>query len=712
MDWDNYLRRFYHLLNIEIAPFDTERDIREKIAAKITQHYLSNMTVRKSKRKRLKIDFSYVPRTSLKNNENRKLLSRIAFYSESLTAENVNDSSEPEGVMSLKTYVIVPDNPPDKESWDSCYEETERGYGASTFEYDYRFDYNIEDSWPQRDPLIYTDAWGYYVRFGPCSKGNGEWKLIPEKKDLNFEFRDAWLPDTKIYTLKSMTYPTGGKTEFEYELNNYSKVYDLRSNTLKNSSGTSGGLRVKALRHYDELGTLMYAKSYTYKSAINGPSSGISKGIPCYHETIYLTDDKQEYIEIFSHDDMNPYPLNFNAPDVGYSTVFEDLIDKNHNLLTRTKYQYTNYDADTNGKSHMDTLANCTANVYGDYAIASFTSMSFERGKLTLKEVMDANNNVLERTTYDYIRSDGDPYPTVSQEMYWDNYGNQYDLSYLFKTYANRYLISTEKKQEFVDNGVLSCETQYQYTSFGLPRQIKVIPKSGKPHNTIYNYSLDKEFVEEDPDTDVINGGLDSVLTRLMEKNIIVPIMIVEREDFGFLSRVNISRNFFSLTSDGVPYLLKTYNQRAEDLEAYLSASWGFPDYYVTKTDKYGNPIELEEGGIKKILIWSYYGQRVIASIQGATYDEVKEALGRLPGDLSTEYSFLTSLDFLRKKLPDAAVYTYSYDVGLNQIRKTEPNGLSHIYVYDSFDRLIAEYREINGNKELLNSYKYNYLKK
>ena len=50
---------------------------------------------------------------------------------------------------------------------------------------------------------------------------------------------------------------------------------------------------------------------------------------------------------------MTPNPLNFNTPDVGYSTVIEDVCDGNNNLLKRTRYRYTNYNTDLNNISHM-----------------------------------------------------------------------------------------------------------------------------------------------------------------------------------------------------------------------------------------------------------------------------------------------------------------------------------------------------------------------
>mgnify|MGYP003591455394 CR=1 FL=1 len=72
-----------------------------------------------------------------------------------------------------------------------------------------------------------------------------------------------------------------------------------------------------------------------------------------------------------------------------------DVCDGNNNLLKRTRYRYTNYDTDLNNISHMDVQASVSANVFGSYASAPFTSLAFERGKLVSEESMDASNNII-----------------------------------------------------------------------------------------------------------------------------------------------------------------------------------------------------------------------------------------------------------------------------------------------------------------------------
>lgn len=454
---------------------------------------------------------------------------------------------------------------------------------------------------------------------------------------------------------------------------------------IKSVAGTAGGLRVKSLTNYDTDGSLLYSVDYIYKNTLNGNSSGISKGEPCFHDRIYFKESKSDYIDFYSFDNISPYPLNFNTPDVGYSTVFEELKDKDGQLIRRTKYQYTNYDTDINNNSHIDLPAFYTANVYDSYASAPFTSMAFERGRLTSKEVMDAGNNVLERNTYEYIRSKGMPYTIISHEYHRNIKQDIFAFSYMYNTYANRYLVSVNKKQQKRDNGYFNCETRYQYNDYDMPVSETLKDYNGDIVSTSYQYSFD-----------------DSANSWMREKNILLPTSFSKTQNNYTTTEVT----HYSQSTSGAPYVSKKETTWTASNFGEMKSRVNFT---VDRADRYGNPIVWTENGITTVLIWSHKGRKLVATIQNATYDEVKTALGKAPEDLSGLQLPPVSLEELREKLNDALVFTYSYDSRLNLASKTDPNGLSHTYSYDDLGRLTAEYRKVGDTRELLKSYKYNY---
>lgn len=666
-----------------VSPLETENETRIAIANRITHDYLSEMTVKKENTEILSIGFN------LSQIGNRKLLSNIVFNKNKFSELNepfIDDIINPkigpigDGGNSVNGGREIP------------LDEHNNALTSMEKEYEYRFEYyldsNTDNLWPDRNPLTYTDSWGFYSRYGSNPDNYGEWQLSRSYTENEYGIRPASFEPTRYYVLKNIIYPTGGRTLFEYELNDYSKEYDLQADTVIAKTGVSGGLRVKTLKNYDISGSLLYSKHYIYKNAINGTSSGISKGEPCFYDRIYFKENKSEYIDFYSFEDMNPFPMNFNTPPVGYSTVFEELRDSDNNVITRTKFQYTNYDSDSNNKTHKDQPADYTAYVYDSYASAAFTSMAFERGKLTSKEVMDANNSIIEKSTCDYLRSEGDTCTTIAQEWHLDSYNNLFGFSYLYKTYTNKYLVSVDRRQETMDNGIFDSEIQYEYTDNGLPRQKIVVSNSNDRHYTTYYYSTDR-------------------YQWMADRNIIVPVETEEREGNCFYNTIYT----YDQSSLGVPYISMKQSWWNLSSQTYppLRAR---TDFVVEMVDQYGNPIIWKEQGTKTIMIWSHKGRKLVATVQNADYDEVQNALGRAPEELSGLSQPSSSLDSLHTRLDKAFVWTYKYDNMLNLIRKTEPNGMVHTYSYDMLGRLTAVYRRINGSTELLNTYKYNYITK
>ncbi|MCR5270738.1 MAG: RHS repeat protein [Prevotella sp.] len=674
--------RFYLFLNINPEYRASENQIRKEIAEKITQDYLTSISIKRNNKdfQQIKFNFHTV--------NNRYLLSNVKFISR----ESLSLNDEVDMIDSPSDDTIVHKRKENLRLVLPPYEDHKSTF-KDLMRYEYKFEYYLDDNlsnqWPERNPLTYTDSWGFYSRFGYNPDIRGEWKLSGSYGSELYGVRYPSLVDTREYVLKSIVYPTGGKTLFDYELHDYSQEFDLKNGILKEVSGNVGGLRLKKMENYDISGVLLYSKKYIYKKSLNGKSSGISKGTPQFYNCIYTEPTNgKDRIDFFSFDDINPYPLNFNTPNVGYSTVFEELRDSHNQLISRKKFQYTNYDKDVNGVSHQDQCVDYTANVYNVNTCSPFTSLAFERGKLILEEVMDASNKVLERNTYEYIRSKGEPYSTISQECHLDFFLNRFSYSFLYKTYANRYLVSINKKQEFLDNGTFITENRFKYTDDGLLQNKTEISTTGEKRQTSYVYNIDAKNV--------------SYYSWMRDKNIIVPVAIEYKKGNSNHSILYT----YSSTDTGAPYISLQQSRwyTSDQLTARL-----YRDYSVEKADRYGNPIVLEEQGIRTVMIWSHKGQRLVASIENATYDEVTEALGEKPENFSELSSPSVSMDILRSKLDKALVYTYQYDSDLNLIQKTDPQGMSYKYTYDALRRLTAEYRVVGRRNELLKKYDYNY---
>lgn len=692
----NEMNAHRFMLFTGVQPLSSERATRDAIAQKITHDYLSRVSVHRQNYSIVNV----IP--NFQQIRGRRLLSGLKF--------EVPDSWPSDELHKFDLVLDAQQGQPctslgkESRTGGTCNKNVNKNAeigaeknglngsrsGFST-EYTYKFEYyldsNHEKLWAVRNPLTYTDSWGYYSRFGSNQSNSGEWRISAIYTDADFRTRTPSLHSTKVFVLKNLTYPTGGTTELEYEQHDYSKEFDRQSFSVKDAMGTVGGLRVSSMANYDVSGRLLYTKDYIYKQALNGRSSGISKGRPCYYDRIYLNGDRSDYIDMYSFDPIEPYPLNFNTPDVGYSTVFEDVKDANGKLLKRTKFQYTNYDVDAFGVAHGDKPAVCAANVFGTYVSASFTSMAFERGKLFSEEVMDGDGNVLERNTYKYVRTLGEPYSIVAQESHRKYSNGLFGFSYLYNTYTNKYLVGVHKRQEEMKNGTYATEIRYRYTDYGMPKEKMVISNDNEKFHTSYTYSFDSPQY-----------------SWMINKNILLPMSVSESRGDAKSETFQI----YSQSSWGVPYVL-----RQETYRHVGNVSHSRIDYVVEKADQYGNPIVIAERGAKTIMIWCQRGQRLAATIQNATYEEVKTALGKLPENYSELDFFSSSYDDvnkLRTKLPRALIYSYLYNDALLLRSKMEPNGMEYCYDYDSQGRVIAVFRRKGGEKpERINAYKYHY---
>ena len=131
------------------------------------------------------------------------------------------------------------------------------------------------------------------------------------------------------------------------------------------------------------------------------------------------------------------------------------------------------------------------------------------------------------------------------------------------------------------------------------------------------------------------------------------------------------------------------------------------------KFDLYGNPIYMVKDSLTHLVyLWSYEGQYPIAHIEGATYEEVKRALGDIPPEnlSSQEQPDESLLTQLRENLPSAQVYTFIYKPFTGIIRQTDPKGFSTYYDYDDHNRLKEIYLiGENGEKEIITHYQYSF---
>ncbi|WP_118976579.1 RHS repeat domain-containing protein [Taibaiella koreensis] len=266
-------------------------------------------------------------------------------------------------------------------------------------EENYAFDYYSKEQVPKYRSLM-KDQWGYYngVNFTAGSLySNTAWRLPS-------------LPLAMIGNMKSITYPTGGKATFEYELNNYAQFQKVTVNnqpgatygtvSLENagSNTNAGGLRIKTITVNPGYSSPVITKSYYYtKNFIGGgtTSSGILSGRSKYIEQsrfVNFCAPNGSYLSLASDNEFNPFGEDVKS--VTYGEVTEVSSDG-----SKTVYRYSNYD----DPGCMDEIGDRAffINVY-ESDLYKLSSNSLERGLLLSEINYNSANQKVRDKVYEY----------------------------------------------------------------------------------------------------------------------------------------------------------------------------------------------------------------------------------------------------------------------------------------------------------------------
>lgn len=130
-------------------------------------------------------------------------------------------------------------------------------------------------------------------------------------------------------------------------------------------------------------------------------------------------------------------------------------------------------------------------------------------------------------------------------------------------------------------------------------------------------------------------------------------------------------------------------------------------DLSVIKYDDKNNPIEvIDKNGLRKVYLWGYDKERLVAVISNVSYDQIIQLLPNLDTILTNKTFDPSAIDALRSKLQNAEITTYTYiRDGLMETSR-DPRGMSTKYVYDNQGRL-STVKDDKGNPLFKYDYQY-----
>ncbi len=556
-----------------------------------------------------------------------------------------------------------------------------------------------------------SDNWGYF--------NNKDYSSLKYNKySTMYDFRSPDEQYCKAEILENITYPTGGSTSFDYELNQYSKIVSGQDFTtslflLSNSAGNAGGLRIKSITDYYDPNdnTKKTSKTFSYLNADGTTSSGILSGKPIYSLSgknhisysqgawigfSHWTEsaDYDLVYNMYSQNQLLPLS-NTNGNHITYSRVIEQ-----ENNGSKTIYTYSNHD------EFPDEMPIVVATNMDNILLPSFTSKELERG--LLKNVQMYNgSNIVKNIDYAY-NDDNARYNNYIKSI------NKYILAYcslgqysLNKIYAFYPFLKSKTETLYNIDGTnsVSKTTEYTYNNYNLQSSVS---------ETGSKSSSDKTYIVTKYPFDISTSPYTSMTDSFMLN---YPIEEIKYKGTNVVSGHLTTYKSISTTSGTLYKPDKVYSvEQTSPLGSFnfydgtqMDSHYGQSDISYLNYDQLGNLTEAQDKtGLHTAYLWGYNYQYPIAAIKNSTYALVSAALQGITTDqlASVKIPDMTSVDALRSKLPNSLISTYTYKPNVGIIRSTDPKGITMQYEYNSLSQLS---NMLDADNNILTRYLYAY---
>lgn len=570
----------------------------------------------------------------------------------------------------------------------------------------YSFDYYDHLSMP-RYLFGITDHWGYWTSATAAASVTQETtNLLNIRAYLNNNFNSLTSPTSVLRTpdfngtlagaLKTITYPTGGSTLFEYELNEYSQYVNSnnRSQLHAVANTITGGLRVKKITT-SFLTQTPQVKEFFYKSDfISSPSSpqglsssGILNVLPLYQSGAITTHNGVTVsTSSISFSPVIPLTYNSSGSHIGYSEVTEKTTS---NGFTISKF--TNH----NTAGSQD-LAPLNSTFLDFEPVKNYSSMAHNRGLPLVEEAYNQNNSLVKKTEMEYdIIGDANTDFCRAYKHRVINFCQPLinpvwaTIPYKVPYYEKMLTKKTDYVKNQTDNNFLITEENYTYTT-GNIKLIKTI--------TTNNSAGNQQKVE-------LSYPFNSILAPYPEMTSLHMIAPVIEKSTSINNQIILNEtNKYKKWGPNVFALENLQFQKGTTAEQVTKMVYS--DY-----DNIGNPLSItKDQYLNTVYIWGYNKQYPVAKIIGTTYANaisfvVDQTILENP---ASDISLRTELNYIRTGLANtnAQVFTYTYSPLIGITSETDANNRTTYYEYDTYNRLTIV-RDQDQN--ILKKFCYNY---
>ncbi len=611
----------------------------------------------------------------------------------------------------------------------------------------YKFNYYGDDegepTMPHRNAFSGKDAWGYCNGMPTQKDANDSMMSYPNFKDVEFcLYRkpgntvisnenltvsynkgrnvDANPSYIHAYSLKQITFPSGGHEQFIYEPNHYSTV-DRFKNQQGNPESIScygGGLRIKLI--ISNYGETESTRSFEYSEG-DVPRHPHFLKRRFYEERSQKDDPLRRQNSIDTYLQLCPNAVNTSYVAQGNNVmypqvreIFDDgYVEYNHTMLEDTNYSdlYSENDDDMySGFAHFigsnatdcayQVVNGCVYNTWSNTNIQNIDNNSdymgyngafFRRGQLESKKYYDKNGRILKEEDYSYTTKEMKQVSgmEVRRETGMDTFITSGSLAgtrkefYYYSIYwlavGNSLLTNKDITTHFYKNGEHTSNTirhKYTYTSDNLLSSETITDNVGKTVMTKIIYPSD---INAAPYTEMKKSYM---LDYPVEQTVcrggnVAQSVLTEYAKFG--------SSYYPKSS--YTYKPVTINSNFTQYNGIRASHYTIPNWIIDAYD-HGRITRMQtKDYLKHSFAWGYNHEYPTLEIIDDCYHSTNDP----------------------DTWADAQVHNFEYTPQIGVTSEIAPNGLKLYYGYDAMGRLANKRFSTLGTVQEFATERYHY---
>lgn len=524
------------------------------------------------------------------------------------------------------------------------------------------FEYYPTGDLPQ--PITFgIDHWGFWNGKPANTNALVPYTLLYSNGDFSYsgysnsQTRDPDFTYALRGQLKKVTYPTGGYTEFEYDMHSYSKRLECRSADsfvpkLYTVSGTAGGTRIRKITDFDGFAQVNI-KEYDYLS------SGTLLMWPRYASSWGCDSQYFGYIR------SNPIGKNIMENIIQSYGSVKEITPGNGYTITSFRDFQTNPDKDESNfmiaSSYYVPCTNPTPLGLAKNHVGYFlNNRAIERGKPSKIQFYSETAQLKKEIVYEYNEAE-DRFNSYTAKVHQTGPFAQANKMYHYQDYLSRETV--KEYPQTTTQVFVTDQTKIYDANTNMLTAEKKYNRFGELEQTNYSY--------------LSVPGLNLVLNNKKESYVNAQKTFEQQILYGNESDPATNNK----------YLPKKISAAKFPSDGILEDRFSFVKY-----DAKSNPVEVKvENGMSIVYLWGYSKSLLIAKIENATLSEVAAALGINEAQLiNYTESNLTEINALRSNtaLSQSMITTYTHlpHIGIQSI--TDPKNETFTFMYDSAKRL------------------------